>query len=222
MAHVPRPAPDTPPRPGSETVSRILAAAGALFAEHGYEAVSILSVADRAGVSKANIFHHFSTKRELYLAVLNNAVRDATLHLQNLDTSGPFRTRFAAYAHNVLSSMLQQEPLHRLIQRELLADNDGQLTKDLAERVFKDKFARLVAILRGGQQSGELRADVDPAMAAVMLFGANVFYLHSRNVFKHFPDVSFAGDPAGYTARLTDILLHGILTPDQKQSKDGT
>lgn len=201
-------------RASGESVSRILAAAESLFAEHGFEAASINEIADRASVSKANIFHHFSSKRELYLSVLHNACKDATTRLQNLEApTGAFSQRFDAYASDMLHSMLQQEPLHRIMQRELLSDATGGVAKELAERVFGDKFARLVAILRGGQTSGELRADMDPAMVAIILIAANRFFLTSRNVFKHFPDVNFATDPERYTTLLVDILLHGILRP---------
>ncbi len=170
------------------------------------------TIAERAGVSKANIFHHFTSKRELYLAVLRNACRDGAERLQHLETrGGTFQERFAAYAVDMLNAMLEREPLNRLMLRELLTEDDGRLSQELAERVFGDQFARLVAILRTGQARAELRADFDPAMAAVALIGANVFFLQSRNVFEHFPDVGFAADSQRYSALLTDILLRGML-----------
>lgn len=191
---------------------RILAAAEALFAEHGFEAVSMNAIAERAGVSKANIFHHFTSKRELYLAVLHSACRDGAERLQHLEMrGGTFQERFAAYAVDMLNGMLEREPLNRLMLRQLLAEDDGRLSQELAERVFGDQFARLVSILRTGQARAELRADFDPAMAAIALIGANVFFLQSRNVFKHFPDVRFAGDARRYSALLTNILLRGML-----------
>ncbi len=199
-------------RAGSESTARILAAAEELFAEHGFEAASINTIAERAGVSKANIFHHFSSKRELYLTVLHNACHKGSERLHNLEThTGTFNERFAAYAVDMLDDMLDHERLHRLMLRELLTENDGRLAKELAERVVGDKFARLVAVLRGGQGRGELRADFDPAMAAIALIGANLFFLQSRNVFKHLPDVGFAADPGRYSALLADILMRGIL-----------
>ncbi|MBI3897046.1 MAG: TetR/AcrR family transcriptional regulator [Gammaproteobacteria bacterium] len=201
-------------RPNTEATARILTAAGDLFAEHGFAAVSMHAIAERADVSKANIFHHFSSKRELYLAVLRHACRDATEHLQQLETpDGTFQERFSAYAVDMLAGMLQRERLHRLAQRALLAEDNGQLARELAERVFGERFGRLVAILRAGQRRGELRVDFDPAMAAVALIGGNLFFLQSRNVFQHFPDVGFAADPTRYSELLADILLRGMLAP---------
>src|SRR3989304_9681542 len=89
----------TPPtRPVGDATARILAAAEALFAKHGFDAVSMNAIAELANVSKANIFHHFSSKKALYLAVLRVACRDSTEHLQELFVeTGPLPERLATY-----------------------------------------------------------------------------------------------------------------------------
>lgn len=48
----------------------ILGAAESAFAEAGFHETSLEGVAERAGVSKALIYEHFSSKRELYRALL--------------------------------------------------------------------------------------------------------------------------------------------------------
>jgi AcrR family transcriptional regulator len=54
----------------------ILDAARGAFADTGYHETSLDSVADRAGVSKALLYEHFSSKRELYLAMLEMHVAE--------------------------------------------------------------------------------------------------------------------------------------------------
>jgi len=49
-----------------ETQERILGAAIALFASHGYERTSISAVASRAGVSRSAVFWHFASKEGLF------------------------------------------------------------------------------------------------------------------------------------------------------------
>ncbi|HWR87919.1 MAG TPA: helix-turn-helix domain-containing protein, partial [Acidiferrobacterales bacterium] len=68
----------------TDAVDRILVVAETLFAEHGFDAVSMNAIAEAAGVSKANVFHHFTCKNDLYIAVLRNACRDSTQHLDDL------------------------------------------------------------------------------------------------------------------------------------------
>jgi TetR/AcrR family transcriptional regulator len=204
-------APDHAPPAPTDGAARILAAAESLFAELGFDAVSMSEIAERAGVSKANIFHHFKTKKDLYIEVVRSACRDASQHLDNLGSEdAPLAERLAGFAGAHLASLLERGAVTRLILRELLGDNPHQ-GKELAERVYGDKFARFVAILKAGQAAGELRADIDPAAVATALIGANVFYFEAQAVLRHFPDVRFAEQPERYSALLADILLRGIL-----------
>jgi AcrR family transcriptional regulator len=54
----------------------ILEAARAAFADGGFHQTSLDAVAERAGVSKALIYEHFDSKRELYLAMLEMHVEE--------------------------------------------------------------------------------------------------------------------------------------------------
>lgn len=199
----------------SETAERILLAAADLFAERGYESVSMNDIARQAGVSKANVFHHYTSKNDLYLTVVRRACTHSQERLAGLgNPQGTLSDRFHIYARGMLNDMLEEAQVSRLILRELLLDGE-QRGPELAERVFGDNFARLVAVLREGQQQGVLRRDLDPAMAATVLIGANVFFFEARDVLRHFRDVSFADQPESYSRMLADILLKGILAgPD--------
>ena len=57
-----------------ERREQLLEVAGALFAEHGYHGLSMESLADAAGVSKPVLYQHFPSKRDLYLALVSDAV----------------------------------------------------------------------------------------------------------------------------------------------------
>lgn len=54
------------PKGGSDSRSRILAAAVDEFGEHGYEAATIRSIAERAEVDPALVHHYFGTKADLF------------------------------------------------------------------------------------------------------------------------------------------------------------
>jgi AcrR family transcriptional regulator len=54
-----------------QTGQRILAAARECFAESGYAAASTHMVAARVGLTTGALYHHFGSKRELYLAVFD-------------------------------------------------------------------------------------------------------------------------------------------------------
>ena len=54
----------------------ILEAALDEFAQHGFHETSLEGVADRAGVSKALIYEHFASKRDLHDALIGNYVHE--------------------------------------------------------------------------------------------------------------------------------------------------
>src|SRR5207249_1659179 len=49
--------------------ARILEAATALFAEHGYDGASMRELAARAGCSPANLYYHYRGKYELFVTL---------------------------------------------------------------------------------------------------------------------------------------------------------
>lgn len=202
-----------PDSPHTSGMGRILAAAEHLFASQGFDAVSISAIAQRAGVSKANIFYHFSSKRSLYLSVLAQACKESGSLLVDMETDpASFDDKLRRYASRHLSSILEHEQFSRLILRELV-ENGPQSGQELAQQGFGENFSRLVNIMRTAQTTGELRHDVDPAMAAVLLIAADVFFFEARDVLHHYPDVSFSNAPARYSGMLVDILLRGIAPP---------
>jgi len=54
-----------------ETRSRILEAAEERFALEGYDVTGVAEICQAAGVSKGAFYHHFSSKQEVYLELLN-------------------------------------------------------------------------------------------------------------------------------------------------------
>ncbi len=71
LAPVPSPTPGRRP----EKTEAILDAAGQLFREHGYGAVSMDQIAREAGVSKATVYAHFESKDRLFAAMIHNGCR---------------------------------------------------------------------------------------------------------------------------------------------------
>jgi TetR/AcrR family transcriptional regulator len=211
----------SPDPKGVCATERILRAAERLFSELGYDAVSTSAIAAHADVSKANIYHHFASKRSLYLAVLSNGCKKPAGKLLDELTrsSGSLTEQLRHFIRAHISNLHNYEHVSRLILREVVENRPGR-GQELAEQIFGDNFSRLVGILRDSQQRGELRADIHPAMAATLLLGANVFFFQSQEVLRHLPDVSFADDQQGYGCMVADILLNGLLTAQARSARD--
>ncbi|AOT71950.1 TetR/AcrR family transcriptional regulator [Geosporobacter ferrireducens] len=60
---------------------QILDACLAVFARYGYANTSTAMLAEAAGISKALIFHHFKSKKELYLSVLDRCFEKGSIEM---------------------------------------------------------------------------------------------------------------------------------------------
>jgi AcrR family transcriptional regulator len=67
-------------RPFEFTRERILKTAARLFAERGYDATNIRTLAAKARVNQAAISNHFKSKDGLYREVLREAIHALTKH----------------------------------------------------------------------------------------------------------------------------------------------
>ncbi len=59
---------------GRERREQLLDIGRAIFAEKGYEAVSVEEIAQRAGVSKPVVYEHFGGKEGLYAVVVDREI----------------------------------------------------------------------------------------------------------------------------------------------------
>ncbi len=195
----------------SKGAQSILDVAERLFAEKGFDAVSINDIAQQAGVSKANIFHHYKSKEGLYMTVLKLACKHSAQALDEVERTlldDPQAQLEMFFTHH-LQALLAHPLSSRLIQRELL-ENGSERGRQLAEEVFSESFSRLVGLVRGGQSQDMLRKDFDAALLAFLLVGANVFFFEARSVLKHLPEVDFAASPDRYSSAVFDLLLRGF------------
>lgn len=207
--------PSTAPGSDSDSRARILDAAQQLFAESGYDATSISRVAVAAGVSKANVFHHFNSKQELYLAVLGESRAHLKTLFDALDLSADLPQRLGQFLDAHLASIYEREAGFRLLLHEMLS---GEQQQAIAERFGGDIFHRLVSNLRAAQQNGNVRAGIDPAVAAFVLVAVNAFFYQSRPLLQHIPDAGFAARPEHYLTQVADLIAFGLAPAGEHNS----
>ncbi len=189
---------------------KIVLAAERLFADHGFDAVSMHAIATSAGTSKANIYHYFSSKDALYLAVLHRAAAALRSRLQEARQQGSTAAealRLFAVSH--LQHLLDRPRLVQLFLRELLEKGEPR-ARDLADAGLAELFTALAEIVRDGQENGEFRPDLDPALVATILVSANINFFQARDLLRQYPIVHFVDDPEGYDHAVVDIVLRGI------------
>jgi len=190
----------------------ILEAAVRLFSDKGFNGVSMRSVAAAAGVSKANIYHHFESKEALYLAILHASAANLSMLIENLaEHSGNFDLKITEFAADHLEHLIGNATSSRLMLREAFSGDDER-SRILVDKVVGGLFERIVSIFRSGQEAGAIRSDLDPALCATLLMGADLFYFQAQGVLRHLPDASFAMQPGRFSSEMADILLNGMLS----------
>lgn len=189
---------------------RIARVAARLFARDGFRGVSVATLAREASVSKATVFHHYPSKEALYYQVLQAACRETTEVLQEIASEDNDAERaLAEFARFHLRHLFDQADVSQLVLRELL-DAESERIRTLAEKVYGDNFQRLVQLIRRGQEDGLFAAEHDPALVALTLAGAQLFFFQARHFLAHMPEVDFAERPEAFGEGLLDLLMKGL------------
>ena len=106
----------TPRLSRSARRTQLLAAAKTVFVTQGYHAAAMDDIAVRAGVSKPVLYQHFSSKLELYLAVLQRHVDNLVSGVrQALRTTTDNRQRLRAAIHAFFDFIEHDGQGYRLI-----------------------------------------------------------------------------------------------------------
>jgi AcrR family transcriptional regulator len=145
--------------------SAILEATLDLLAEVGFGGLTIDGIAARAGVGKATIYRHWSSKAEVAL----EAFRTFVPPIDDPDT-GSFADDIRSVVHQIVDGV-SNSPLAGILPSLVeAAERDPEV-----ERLFKDFGATRRAVLRGiftrAAQRGELREGLDPDVAIDLLVG---------------------------------------------------
>jgi TetR/AcrR family transcriptional regulator len=196
--------------------AQVLESAKALFSRHGYDAASMSQIAAHAGVSKANIYHHYESKQALYLAVLRMACDEHAGRVEAmLDDPMPSSRKLCRLLAADLHEMFERPEFPRLVMREI-TQQGARTGKVLADEVLRRDFIATQALFEQGQARGEFSADLDSAIATTLLKAAAVFFFQSYEVLRHRPEMSHAVKPDRYAELASDLLLKGLLTPPAK------
>ena len=196
--HRPRQDGPTRGRPRSEAVERSITEGVLKLLEDGVPLaeLSIERIARTAGVGKAAIYRRWSGKEELFVDIVRAAeppdpalpgtsVRDDVVALLEQTRQRGLMTRSSVLLHNVIAQM----------------KSSPKIWDAYHANVIEPRRRKQYAILRRGQESGELRTDIDIDVMNDMVFGPMLV----RAVMR--PDADL---PEGLAEQIADVALTGL------------
>jgi AcrR family transcriptional regulator len=168
------------PKVFNSTRVRILSAAEQLFAEHGYDSVSMPMIAQASGITAGAIYKHFEGKEDLFFEVVRRVVQsvpitaespsDAVMELPRI-VAGYTTPRFRwlrQFAVEIHSASAKHPKVRRLLRRAL-GRNIGQIRESIVR----------------AQRAGALElADSELLACTVIVFVMGL--MHMETLLPHF------------------------------------
>ena len=152
---------------GSETRRRILEVAAEAFADRGYAGTSLSDVLKASGVTKGGFYFHFPSKEALALAALRHKQEQWTSAVMAAVLRHPRAVDQLDAMVEALCDLYEQDRACRAISRLCteLGDGHPELRPQLRTQLttWMDMVA---AVVRRGQDEGDIRPEVEPAVAA--------------------------------------------------------
>lgn len=148
---------------GAQTHNTILVEAAKLFASEGYSAVSMRDVANKVGVTPANLYYHFTDKDTLVRETLVHALSERAGALDTIfsEARQPAE-RIGAFVTWLTHLLFEDEVFARLVFRELLDGDEGRIAY-LATTIFERPFLQLIEAT-----AGERRLDARLTAASIV------------------------------------------------------
>jgi AcrR family transcriptional regulator len=189
------------------------------FAENDYENASISRIVARAGIAKGSFYQYFADKEDLY-AYLLGLLADAKTQFLSLDHPDPQHIGIFAYlrwtAEVGVAFELRHPKLTRIGVRYM---NAGARPKVFDAQIREATLAFYRRLVEVGKQQGDIAADLDPELAAV-IFDATLNTV-GRYIFERAIREGYAAEQENQTflerpevqtlfAQTMSILEHGL------------
>ena len=156
---------------------RILDATEALVLAHGFDAMSVAAIADRAGVGKGAVYLEFSGKHDILDAVLQRGNARMAERVRREYGDDPRLSE----ACRATARALLDDPL----MTAAFLDDQGVLGAHVLEVTdgrYRARHERVIAWFRDLQERGRIVADVDPHALALALSSTTIGLLSAARL----------------------------------------
>jgi len=205
---------------------KILEVAEALYARRGFAGVGMREVAESAGLGKSSLFHHFRSKVQLYLAVLERVLGRLDDRLSAvLSQPLPPAEKLDRWMDVAIDTFAEQPASARILLRAMFEEDEFE-GSDWPEGQALDR--RLASVLEGlarllseGMKTGAFRKASTPHVLQTLI-GAAIYHFASGELGETLLGAPLLSAESIRTRKLEmkEFLHHG-LAPRPAESTGG-
>lgn len=189
----------------------VLDAARSLFAHQGYRATTIREVAERAGVSTGNVYHHFPDKEAIFRALIDEYFAIAATprfpFMRALHAAERFPDNIEQLGFATRESIRQYRDYHLLIYVDVIEFGGTHIQTFYGE--MGERYTRFFEQQGSLEEiQSRLRPSVSPTSA--LLLTTRVFFNYFSLEILFGVDAPFGKDFKAVVEEIADVIRNGI------------
>lgn len=149
--------------------AQIRSVAARLFAHNGYVGTRIEDIAQAVSMSKGLLYHYYGSKAALYTMLVDRASHGTVQLFENAThREGTAADRLRWLVTQTVAGLTKQPDMFMVVMQAFVSDAVPREAREQAIRFARQAQDLMEALIREGQQAGEVRAG-DSAQMALLL-----------------------------------------------------
>jgi AcrR family transcriptional regulator len=189
----------------------ILDAALKMFSHRGYGATSVRDIAEAAGLSKGNVYHHFPDKESIFRELLDRyfqVMSTPDFPFNKALGSGTFPENLEQLGHAARDTVRDYREYVALIYVDVVEFDGSHVRKFYAE--MADRFD---AFMKAHDMEGQLREKLQEGLSPIsaVMLATRIFYNYFSIEILFGVKDHFGKETDEVVSEISRILRHGML-----------
>ncbi|MBN2355455.1 TetR/AcrR family transcriptional regulator, partial [candidate division KSB1 bacterium] len=176
-----------------------------LFAQKGFNGVSMREISENSGVTKPTIYYYFKSKEQIYRELIDAGrahSRADVSRIQSLDW--PLKKKLIEIIKQRFRDCEQYKDFSRLFLHLNSSIEDLDFISGIKREIKQEPLRILEEMIRDAIESGEIKREVNPAIAAETIIA----------IFQYFMWKKVEGDDRGddlpIVEKTIELLFNGL------------